>query len=491
MNQVQGSVVMNNTLVGGDSIDAILQGGVIPVSRGGLGQQLHYPSFAVSTGAGRQNDSRVTMAQAGNALQQIFSALPGAPVALSLPEVLRLDPAALSMMMTQLVLGVFGSNAQCLCQQLERATNVQSVLRDKQVKEYQEQIQKAVEQMDKARKAGIANALFDWIIGGVEAVVGILKMVDGVLTANPLEEVDGAAYLAAGFSGLLKAGAETAQFLGANKDTCQSISEVASKAQLGCEGIALALDILQIGRGFAAARAVTSATEEVLGSEVSEELLNKVVSVAEDFAEGELESLAESVGDAVGKKLGHEFGMIVEREMVQVGDMAIEAAARAIEAEASMVKTLGKSFTRAGVENMVKVAVEAGVKTLLKEGEAITEETLRDAIINKLRLRIARALISDCSTPILQTIRATTEGTKLTVSGVINLKSAEIHRQIEQLINQQTFIDFMEDWTEEQKKMQQKRLEEAYQSSSKAIKSALDVTDSYGSVLTGMVTERA
>lgn len=36
---------------------------------------------------------------------------------------------------------------------------MQNALRDKQVKEYQEQIQKAIEQEDKARKAGIL-ALF-------------------------------------------------------------------------------------------------------------------------------------------------------------------------------------------------------------------------------------------------------------------------------------------------------------------------------------------
>lgn len=51
------------------------------------------------------------------------------------------------------------NNAQSLCQQLERATEVQNALRNKQVKEYQEQIQKAIEQEDKARKAGIL-ALF-------------------------------------------------------------------------------------------------------------------------------------------------------------------------------------------------------------------------------------------------------------------------------------------------------------------------------------------
>ncbi len=54
--------------------------------------------------------------------------------------------------MTSLILNVFGSNAQSLCQQLERATEVQNALRNKRVRIIRERIQKAIEQEDKARK---------------------------------------------------------------------------------------------------------------------------------------------------------------------------------------------------------------------------------------------------------------------------------------------------------------------------------------------------
>ena len=64
---------------------------------------------------------------------------------------MSMSPSTLSMMMTQLVLNVFGSNAHSLCQQLERATDVQRILRDKRVEEYQQQIQKEIEQFDRAR----------------------------------------------------------------------------------------------------------------------------------------------------------------------------------------------------------------------------------------------------------------------------------------------------------------------------------------------------
>uniref|UniRef100_UPI0020C437D1 type III secretion system translocon subunit SctE n=1 Tax=Salmonella enterica TaxID=28901 RepID=UPI0020C437D1 len=80
----------------------------------------------------------------------------------------------------------------------------------KQVKEYQEKIQKAIEQDDKARKAGIFGAIFDWITGIFETVIGALKVVEGYLSGNPAEMASGVAYMAEGCAGMDKAGAETA-----------------------------------------------------------------------------------------------------------------------------------------------------------------------------------------------------------------------------------------------------------------------------------------
>lgn len=433
----------------------------------------------------------ISAAQAENALKQLFDASPNGVDKPSLPDLLQMDPMVLSMMMTQLVLSVSGSNAQALCKQLERATEVQNFLRDKQVKEYQDQIQKAIEQAEKARKAGIIGAVFDWIIGGVEAIVGILKVVEGVMTGNALDVADGAAYFAAGIAGMVKAGAETALLLGADKSSCQAIINGANIAQLSCEGVALALDVAQIGRAFNAARAVTSATEKVLDSGVSKEILDTVVKAAEGAAEEELKVLAQEVGEAVGKKLGQDFGMAVEREMVEVGDMAIEANGRAIEAEANMVKDMGKSFTRSGVETIVKDAVEAGAKSLLKKGEQLTEEKLRDAILAKLRNKIMRTVVTDCSNKTLQVIRATSKGAEGISYGVVALQTAEIRKTIEQLIAQQNFIDFMENWTEDRKNTQQKRLQENYQNSTAALKSAVEMIDQYGSVLANIASGRA
>lgn len=461
---------------------------VVFVASGAMGQRLNSHSHSTDNA---KDKTVISFAQAESALQQLFMALPLNHAAPSLTDLLQMNPSALSMMMTQLALGVFGNNAQSLCQQLERATEVQRFLRDKRVAEYQEQIQKSVEQLDKARKAGIVNALFDWVIGGVEAVIGVMKMAEGLLTADPLACVDGAAYFSAGMSGMVKAATETAQLAGADKNTCQQIIDRAGTAQLSCEGIAMALDILQIGRGFVAARAVVSATGKALDSGMGERLLESMVNMTEEAAAKELATLSEELAAEVGNRLGQDFGMTAEREMVEAGNMAAEASARSADAEARMVRAMGKSFTRAGVESMVKEAVKTGVKTLLKEGVELTEEKIRNAIIRKLRARIMYTLLTANVNTTLQTIRATSAGGELIAQGIIDATAAATRKQIELLITQQSFIDFIEDWTEAQKKTQQNRLKEAYQGGSEAIKSALEMIDDYGTVLAGIAVGRA
>ncbi|EFR7996840.1 SPI-2 type III secretion system translocon protein SseC, partial [Salmonella enterica] len=228
------------------------------VSSGSLGKRQHRVNSTFGDGnAACLLSGKISLQEASNALKQLLDAVPGNHKRPSLPDFLQTNPAVLSMLMTTLILSVFGNNAQSLCQQLERATEVQNALRDKQVKEYQEQIQKAIEQEDKARKAGIFGAIFDWITGIFETVIGALKVVEGFLSGNPAEMASGLAYIAAGCAGMVKAGAETAMMCGADHDTCQAIIDVTSKIQFGCEAVALALDVFQIGRAFMATRGLS------------------------------------------------------------------------------------------------------------------------------------------------------------------------------------------------------------------------------------------
>ncbi|HCS9789437.1 TPA: type III secretion system translocon protein [Salmonella enterica subsp. enterica serovar Rissen] len=448
------------------------------VSSGSLGKRQHRVNSTFGDGnATSLLSGKISLQEASNALKQLLDAVPGNHKRPSLPDFLHINPTVLSMMMTTLILNVFGNNAQSLCQQLERATEVQNALRNKQVKEYQEQIQKAIEQEDKARKAGIFGAIFDWITGIFETVIGALKVVEGFLSGNPAEMASGVAYMAAGCAGMVKAGAETAMMCGADHDTCQAIIDVASKIQVGCEVVAMALDVFQIGRAFMATRGLSGAAAKVLDSGLGEEMVERMVGAGE----GEIEELAEKFGEEVSENFSKQFEAI-EREMVSPGEMEEESAEFSRKVENNMTRSAGKSFTKEGVKAMAKEAAKEALEKYAQEEGKFLLKNFRNKVLWNMFKKILYALLSDCSFKGLQAIRCATEGANQMNTGMVNADKAKLEKKIEQLITQQRFLDFIMQQTEDQKKIEQKRLEELYKSSGAALRDVLDTIDHYSSV---------
>lgn len=448
------------------------------VSSGSLGKRQHRVNSTFGDGnAACLLSGKISLQEASNALKQLLDAVPGNHKRPSLPDFLQTNPAVLSMMMTSLILNVFGNNAQSLCQQLERATEVQNALRNKQVKEYQEQIQKAIEQEDKARKAGIFGAIFDWITGIFETVIGALKVVEGFLSGNPAEMASGVAYMAAGCAGMVKAGAETAMMCGADHDTCQAIIDVTSKIQFGCEAVALALDVFQIGRAFMATRGLSGAAAKVLDSGFGEEMVERMVGAGE----AEIEALAEKFGEEVSESFSKQFEPL-EREMVSPVEMEEESAEFSRNVEKNMTKNAGKSFTKEGVKAMAKEAVKDALEKYAQEGKKFLLKNFRNKVLFNMFKKILYALLRDCSFKGLQAIRCATEGANQMNTGMVNTEKAKLEKKIEQLITQQRFLDFIMQQTDDQKKIEQKRLEELYKGSGAALRDVLDTIDHYSSV---------
>ncbi|EAA6074365.1 type III secretion system translocon protein [Salmonella enterica subsp. enterica] len=448
------------------------------VSSGSLGKRQHRVNSTFGDGnAACLLSGKISLQEASNALKQLLDAVPGDHKRPSLPDFLHINPTVLSMMMTSLILNVFGNNAQSLCQQLERATEVQNALRNKQVKEYQEQIQKAIEQEDKARKAGIFGAIFDWLTGIFETVIGALKVVEGFLSGNPAEMASGVAYIAAGCAGMVKAGAETAMMCGADHDTCQAIIDVASKIQVGCEVVAMALDVFQIGRAFMETRGLSGAAAKVLDSGLGEEMVERMVGAGE----GEIEELAEKFGEEVSENFSKQFEAI-EREMVSPGEMEEESAEFSRKVENNMTRSAGKSFTKEGVKAMAKEAAKEALEKYAQEGGKFLLKNFRNKVLWNMFKKILYALLRDCSFKGLQAIRCATEGANQMNTGMVNTEKAKLEKKIEQLITQQRFLDFIMQQTEDQKKIEQKRLEELYKSSGAALRDVLDTIDHYSSV---------
>ncbi|WP_253376693.1 type III secretion system translocon subunit SctE [unidentified bacterial endosymbiont] len=328
-------------------------------------------------------------------------------------------PQNVAMMVFLIVMKTYGSTAASIQGQIKNASDVQTFLRDKQVKEYQEQINKAIKQGSEQQRGQIINAVFDWIIGAVEAVVGALKLVEGIFTADPLAVADAVAYFSAGVFGMLKAFGETAKLLGADGQALDRMISTCGTAQSVCEGVAVALDIFQIARGISAARAITKSAQEVMHSPEGHALLEKIA----QGAESEISQLTEKILDKVASKGG-------------------------------MSGNLTASFTREGMAKMIQKSITEGAKTLQK---------LEARIHQELWQCIVRTTINDCTNKWLKLTLGTVTAANKISSGVIQLRVAELQKSIDQLVLAQNFINTTEENINAMSRMHMKNLNEAYQ----------------------------
>ncbi|QHB31002.1 pathogenicity island 2 effector protein SseC [Yersinia canariae] len=409
---------------------------------------------------------KITQQNAQGALDRLLTSLPRAGLAeegrnrFSLDRPDSMDMQLIMSMAGNLNIGLFSHLCKSIGKQMERATDVQAFLRDKRVSEYQKQIDKAVEQADKAKKAGVFNAVFDWIIGAAEVVYGAFKIAEGVLTGDPVAMTSGVAYLAAGTAGLVKAAAETAMLLGASKEKCQEVIDVAGKVQLGFECFAMAIDLFQAGRAINAARAVTQGAGDVLKKGGGEALTDAIKRGATE----EIEQLAGQFGKDVSQQVSRDISMkTMEIEMVEATEMASAAAKQAAKAEMTLVRNITKSFTHEGIEKLVSGVTKKLAQDAIKKGVTLTTEELSQQCTKAILKKSVTTILKDISTSPLLIIQKCSSAAVQINNGQLSVQNAGLQKEIQKLILDQDFTQFMDEWVERNKQHQLKQLKETSQ----------------------------
>lgn len=423
---------------------------------------------------------RVTRQNAQGALDRILTSLPRSVsngvgnIRLLLDRLGSTDMQVIMSMAGNLNLGIFSDLCKSIGKQMERATEVQAVLRDKRVAEYQKQIDKAIEQADKAKKAGIFNAVFDWIIGAAEVVYGALKVVEGVLTGDPLAITSGVAYLAAGTAGLVKAAAETAMLLGASKEKCQEVIDVAGKVQLGCECFAMAIDIFQAARAINAARAVTKGAGDVVAKGGGEALTDAIKRGATE----EVEQLAGQFGKDVSQQVSRDISMkAMEIEMVEASEMASAAAKQAVQAEMTLVRNTTKSFTQEGIEKLVSGAAKKLAQDAIKKGVTLTTEELSRQCIKAIMKEIIKTILKDLATSPLLILQKCSSAAVQINNGILSVQNSGLQKEIQKLILNQDYRKFQDEWIETNKQHQRKQAEDTSQDAKDTLTQLYDGTN--------------
>ncbi|HBO5144911.1 TPA: type III secretion system translocon subunit SctE [Pseudomonas aeruginosa] len=326
----------------------------------------------------------------------------------------------------------------------------QDKLRAEELKEFREQIDKALEQQKKAKKAGIFGVIFDWIVAAVQVVTGVAKMVGGALTGNVMTAAGGAMDLMAGFAGVVKAAMNTMALIdSANADKYRKIADVAAKIQLTFEIAGAAIDFLSAARNLITTKVIPQATKVVL-KEGADQALSQAIKNGSKSAAAEI---AEQVGKQVADQVSDNL-------MRSLGKTALEASKTAgRDAAAKVVQQLGvnqmlEKFSREAIESMVSNAVKKVADNAIDKGIEMSARQLTKAIHKELVEQIALATLKASTYVGINAAREAVGGAQKITAGALAMERAQLQKEIDQLILDQQWLMMLVDMFERDKEEQ-------------------------------------
>jgi secreted effector protein SseC len=360
---------------------------------------------------------------------------------------------------------VLGNTAELKTKALGIMSAKQEEVRRKEVTEYREQMDKAIEQQQKAKKAGIFGVIFDWIVAAVEVVSGLAKMIGGALTGNVMTVAGGAMDLMAGFAGVVKATMNTLALVDEkNAEKYRAVADVAAKVQLSFEIAGAVVDITSAARNMLLTKAIPKATTAALENGASQALSAAI-------KEGSKEAV-KTTAQAVGKEVA---GQVSEQILQGIGKAALEASRKVgKEAVQKAVQQLGvnrmlESFSREAIEKMVTKSVEKIASKAIEEGVEMSAKELTKAITRQVYQDVMAATLKASTSILLNTARASISAAGRVSTGALDVERAKLQKEIDQLVVDQEWLQACFQFFAQQKETHTKQAKDLLEKSGEII----------------------
>ncbi|MFS1538711.1 MAG: type III secretion system translocon subunit SctE [Candidatus Phlomobacter fragariae] len=221
---------------------------------------------------GEKKTGKITYQQADEALGRVLTVFQNTEN-LTLKNIEKASINDLFLLSSTLSLKIFGDTANSVAKSSKLMTDTQAFLRDQNVKVFQEQLAKKIEQSEKNKWL----VLFDWVVGVAEIAYGTVLTYVG----HPA----GPVYIAAGVAGIVKAIAETAIYFDlGDKEMWHKVADIAFYVQTILEVGAIILDICKGGALVTLGRGLIKGTKIIL-KEMIPQLTQAILknSIAEGF----------------------------------------------------------------------------------------------------------------------------------------------------------------------------------------------------------------
>ncbi|MGF6401555.1 secreted effector protein SseC [Pseudomonas frederiksbergensis] len=402
---------------------------------------------------------QVSQFEAMQALDRIFSNVPvkgegGATRTLKGLEKIPMD----SIMLASALLSgeILGDTAIAKSKALKIMSDKQQEVRQQEVLQYREQMDKGIEQQENVKKAGIAGVIFDWIIAAVEVVSGAAKIVGGVMTGNPMLVAGGAMDLMAGLSGVVKATANTMALIDtANAEKYRAIADAASTVQMGFEIAGALVDITSAARNMLMTKVIPKVASTVLKEGAEQVLMEGIKAGSKAAVEGTAKTIAKEVASQVSTQIAQSLG----RTAMEASKTAAKETAGKVLQQIGVNRMLEK-FSQEGIEKLVTKAVKKVGDSAIDQGIEMTAKEVAKAATKEINHEVLKAALKASTYTAINVTRSAVGGVNAISAGALAVERAKMQKEISQLILDQQWLQSVFNFYKEEKDVAMKRIGE-------------------------------
>ncbi len=401
---------------------------------------------------------------------------------LKLDTITKMPMDSMFMASTLLSNEILGNTVTSKCEVMKILTDKQERVRAEQLEDRKAQMAANLEQQDKAKKAGIISVVMDWVVAAVEVVTGVVKIVGGAMSGNPMMVAGGAMDLLAGCAGVVKAVANTLALV--DPDNAEKYHDMAAKAghvQMGFEIAGAMVDITSAVKNAIVAKIVPNVTKKVM-QEGGEAIMNTAIKEgAKSATKAGGQEIIAAAATEIAKKVAAESAQLITTQLAKqtfnVGQKAGGSFIKKI-CTSKMVKT----FSEEGVEKMVKESLESVGKKALKEGKDAATQKVTDQVLATLRNTVQKEAFkcAPAISGVVKTALGMTKGAQSLGTGIIDVQRAKIQKRIDTLIVDQQWNQMIFDLYDDAKKKAIDRVRELQQGQSSIIEEGVQTLNTVG-----------
>lgn len=384
---------------------------------------------------------------------------------MSLSDIEKIPMDSIILASTLLSSEILGSTAMAKSKALAIMTDKQEQVRQQEVLKFREEMDKAIEQQENAKKAGIFGVIFDWVIAAVEIVSGVVKMAGGAMTGNAMTVTGGAMDFMAGLSGVVKAAANTMALIDTeNAEKYRAIADAAGKTQLSFEIAGALVDITSAARNML----MTKVIPKVAGTVLKEGAEQALVAGIKSGSKTAIDQTAKQVGKEVASQVSAQLAQSLGRATLEASKTAGKEAAQRIVQQLGVNRMLEK-FSHEAIERMVTNAVKKVGHGAIDKGVEMTAKEISKAVSKEIKRDVMQAALKASTYTAINLTRGAVVAASQVTSGALQIERAKLQKEIDQLMLDQQWLQSVFELYKKEKEAAMKRMGELIDGQSQTV----------------------